>query len=152
MGTGILARNTRKIRNVSFRLFGILTMSHIKAKDTKPELKIRQFLFSKGFRFRKNDKRLPGTPDIVLTKYKTVIFVNGCFWHVHENCKYFTLPKSNSDFWKQKLQDNKERDERVYRKNRELGWNVIIVWQCEIKGKLFLPRMERLIQQIREQN
>ena len=127
-------------------------MSHIKAKDTKPELKIRQFLFSKGFRFRKNDKRLPGTPDIVLTKYKTVIFVNGCFWHVHENCKYFTLPKSNSDFWKQKLQDNKERDERVYRKNRELGWNVIIVWQCEIKGKLFLPRMERLIQQIREQN
>lgn len=127
-------------------------MSHIKAKDTKPELKIRQFLFSKGFRFRKNDKRLPGAPDIVLTKYKTVIFVNGCFWHVHENCKYFTLPKSNSDFWKQKLQDNKERDERVYRKNRELGWNVIIVWQCEIKGKLFLPRMERLIQQIREQN
>ena len=127
-------------------------MSHIKAKDTKPELKIRQFLFSKGFRFRKNDKRLPGAPDIVLTKYKTVIFVNGCFWHVHENCKYFTLPKSNSDFWKQKLQDNKERDERVYRKNRELGWNVIIVWQCEIKGKLFLPRMERLIQQIREQD
>lgn len=127
-------------------------MSHIKAKDTKLEIKIRKFLFSKGFRFRKNDRRLPGVPDIVLPKYKTIVFINGCFWHAHENCKYFTLPKSNSDFWKQKLLSNKERDERVYSQNRELGWNVIIVWQCEIKGNLFLPRMEKLIQQIREQN
>ena len=81
-------------------------MSRIKGKNTKPEEIVRKYLFSKGFRYRKNDKRLPGTPDIVLPKYKTVIFVNGCFWHGHEGCKYFVWPKNNADFWKKKLEDN----------------------------------------------
>ena len=108
-------------------------MSRIKGKNTKPEEIVRKYLFSKGFRYRKNDKRLPGTPDIVLPKYKTVIFVNGCFWHGHEGCKYFVWPKDNADFWKMKIESNIMRD---IRKNKELvdsGWRVITIWECEIK-------------------
>lgn len=109
-------------------------MSRIKGKNTKPEEIVRKYLFSKGFRYRKNDKRLPGTPDIVLPKYKTVIFVNGCFWHGHEGCKYFVWPKDNADFWKEKIESNIMRD---IRKNKELvdrGWRVITIWECEIKN------------------
>ena len=108
-------------------------MSRIKGKNTKPEEIVRKYLFSKGFRYRKNDKRLPGTPDIVLPKYKTVIFVNGCFWHGHEDCRYFVWPKDNADFWKMKIESNIMRD---IRKNKELldrGWRVITIWECEIK-------------------
>ena len=100
-------------------------MSRIRSKNTKPEIIIRKFLFAHGFRFRINVKRLPGTPDIVLRKYQTVIFVNGCFWHGHEGCRYFRLPKSNVDFWKNKIERNKERDlwERI--KLRDMGCHVI---------------------------
>lgn len=108
-------------------------MSRIKGKNTKPEEIVRKYLFSKGFRYRKNDKRLPGTPDIVLPKYKTVIFVNGCFWHGHDACRYFVWPKENADFWKMKIESNIMRD---IRKNKELvdrGWRVITIWECEIK-------------------
>lgn len=108
-------------------------MSMIKGKDTKPEELVRKFLFSKGLRYRKNVKRLSGSPDIVLTKYKTAIFVNGCFWHGHKNCKYFVMPKSNTDFWKEKISKNIERDSLTYHKLSELGWNVIVVWECELK-------------------
>lgn len=89
-------------------------MSRVKGKDTKPEEIVRKYLFSQGFRYRKNDKRLPGKPDIVLPKYKTVIFVNGCFWHKHEGCKYFVWPKSNSEFWKEKIESNIVRDKKQY--------------------------------------
>lgn len=108
-------------------------MSRIKSKNTKPEEIVRKYLFSKGFRYRKNDKRLPGTPDIVLPKYKTVIFVNGCFWHGHKDCRYFVVPKTNTDFWLKKINTNIERDKRKQEALKELGWNVIVVWECELK-------------------
>ena len=95
---------------------------------------VRKYLFSKGFRYRKNDPRLPGRPDIVLPKYKTVIFVNGCFWHHHEECKYFVWPKNNADFWRSKLEGNTERDSRNYEKLAELGWKVLTIWECQLKG------------------
>ncbi|MBQ7818723.1 MAG: DNA mismatch endonuclease Vsr [Bacteroidales bacterium] len=108
-------------------------MSQIRGKNTKPEEMVRKYLFSQGFRYRKNDKRLPGSPDIVLPKYKTVIFVNGCFWHAHQGCNWFVLPKSNEEFWRKKFACNIERDERNYAKLSELGWKVIIIWECEIR-------------------
>lgn len=108
-------------------------MSKIKSKDTKPEEMVRKYLFSQGLRYRKNDSRLPGKPDIVLPKYKTCIFVNGCFWHMHEGCKYFVWPKSNEIFWKTKIKSNVERDRRNYSRLTDMGWNVILIWECELK-------------------
>ena len=106
-------------------------MSKISGKNTKPEILVRKFLFSKGFRYRINVKTLPGKPDIVLPKYKTIIFVNGCFWHGH-NCKKGKLPSSNTDFWKEKISNNKSRDDKNSDLLVKLGWKVIIIWQCEI--------------------
>ena len=106
-------------------------MSKISSKDTKPEILVRKSLFSKGFRYRINVKTLPGKPDIVLPKYKTIIFVNGCFWHGH-NCKKGKLPSSNTDFWKEKISNNKSRDAKNSDLLVKLGWKVIIIWQCEI--------------------
>ena len=108
-------------------------MSRIRSKDTKPEELVRKYLFSKGFRYRKNDVRLPGKPDIVLPKYKTVIFVNGCFWHGHQGCRYFVWPKNNAEFWKKKIVDNIQRDDKICSLLKELGWNVIVIWECELK-------------------
>ena len=108
-------------------------MSQIKGKNTKPEELVRKYLFTRGFRYRKNDKRLPGSPDIVLPKYKTVIFVNGCFWHGHTGCKYFVWPQNNADFWREKIQCNIERDKNNYEKLKQLGWSVVLVWECELK-------------------
>lgn len=108
-------------------------MSRIRSTNSKPEEMVRKYLFSKGLRYRKNVKTLPGKPDIVLKKYKTVVFVNGCFWHGHENCKYFVMPKSNTDYWDEKIRRNVERDVSTYKKLSELGWNIIIVWECELK-------------------
>ena len=108
-------------------------MSRIKGKDTKPEIIVRRFLFSKGLRFRKNDKRYPGSPDIVLPKYNTVVFVHGCFWHLHEGCKYAKIPKSNVEFWENKLYRNRERDECNQKELEDRGWNVITVWECQLK-------------------
>lgn len=107
-------------------------MSAIKSKDTTPEELVRKYLFSHGFRYRKNVKTLPGSPDIVLPKYKTVIFVNGCFWHKH-NCKRFRWPKSNTDFWREKITKNVERDARNIEALEKAGWEVLTVWECEIK-------------------
>ena len=108
-------------------------MSRIPSKNTKPEETVRKYLFSQGFRYRKNVSNLPGKPDIVLPKYNTVVFVNGCFWHAHQGCKWFVPPKSNSEFWQKKFSYNMERDERNYTLLRELGWKVIFVWECEIR-------------------
>lgn len=107
-------------------------MSRIRGKDTKPEETVRKFLFSRGLRYRKNDPKLPGKPDIVLPKYKTVVFVNGCFWH-HHDCQYFKWPQSNSEFWKSKIEKNEERDKENGAKLNKLGWKVITIWECEIK-------------------
>ena len=112
-------------------------MSRIKNKNTKPEILVRKFLFANGFRFRLNDKKLPGKPDIVLPKYKTVIFVNGCFWHGHENCKYFKLPGTRTEWWREKIEKNIENDLKKQSQLMDLGYKVIIVWECEIKSKEF---------------
>lgn len=123
-------------------------MSRIRGKDTKPEELVRKYLFSQGFRYRKNDARLPGKPDIVLPKYKTVIFVNGCFWHAHEGCRYFVWPKNNADFWKKKIESNVERDAKNYQLLKNLGWNVLIIWECELKKYSFSKTMSSLEQQL----
>lgn len=123
-------------------------MAQIKSKNTKPEDIVSKFLFSKGFRYRKNDNKLPGCPDIVLPKYKTVIFVNGCFWHVHDNCKYFVWPSSNVDFWKNKLMRNKQRDEENIARLTDMDWKVILVWECELKKAFREERLEKLIYEI----
>lgn len=108
-------------------------MSQIKGKDTKPELLVRKFLYSKGFRYRLHAKNLPGKPDIVLPKFNTVIQVHGCFWHCHQGCKYFVIPKTRTEWWKEKLFGNKARDEEYQNQLRELGLKVRVVWECELK-------------------
>ncbi len=123
-------------------------MSQIKSKNTKPEETVRKYLFAHGFRYRKNDKRLPGTPDIVLPKYKTVIFINGCFWHGHNQCKYFVIPKSNTEFWVNKINRNIERDTLNIGKLKSLGWNVITIWECELKNNRRNDRLEYLLHEL----
>lgn len=108
-------------------------MSRVKSKDTKPELFVRSLLHTMGYRFRLHRKDLPGSPDIVLPKHRTAIFVHGCFWHQHPGCPRATLPQRNAEFWKKKLEGNVERDSRAQQRLKELGWNVLILWQCEIK-------------------
>jgi len=108
-------------------------MSQIQAKDTKPDMLVRKFLHSNGYRYRLHVKDLPGKPDLVLSKYNTVIFVHGCFWHAHEGCKYFKIPKTRTEWWKEKLYGNKERDKKIVKELKDLGWNVIIVWECELR-------------------
>jgi DNA mismatch endonuclease (patch repair protein) len=107
-------------------------MSQIKAKNTKPEIAVRKALFSTGLRYRVNDRKLPGTPDIVLKKYKTVVFVNGCFWHGHEGCNKFRIPKTRTEWWEKKISQNISRDERTKRSLEEKNWQVIIIWECSL--------------------
>ena len=123
-------------------------MAAIKSKNTKPEETVRKYLFSKGFRYRKNDSRLIGKPDIVLPKYKTVIFVNGCFWHGHDGCRYFVVPKTNTDFWLNKIQGNKSRDTLNQNNLEEEGWKVITVWECELRHNHGSVRLEKLCAEI----
>lgn len=123
-------------------------MSRIKGKDTAPEVMVRKYLFSRGLRFRKNDKRYPGHPDIVLPKYKTVVFVHGCFWHLHEGCRYAVMPTSNVEFWKNKLNGNKARDARNRDALSTMGWNVITVWECELKKDKRDETLDKLYNQI----
>ncbi len=107
-------------------------MSRIKGKDTNPELLLRSLLHQRGFRFRTHDKHLPGTPDIVLPRYKTVIFVNGCFWHRHAGCKYTYTPKSRQEFWLKKFEETIQRNKKNQKILKGDGWNVIVVWECEL--------------------
>lgn len=123
-------------------------MSRIKGKDTKIEVEVRKYLFKKGYRFRKNDKRYPGKPDIVLPKYHVAIFVHGCFWHRHEGCKDATTPKTRTEFWLEKFDKNVKNDQIKQEKLRELGWKVIVIWECEIKKDL-IKTMEWLEQEIK---
>ncbi|MEF2903091.1 MAG: very short patch repair endonuclease [Dialister invisus] len=124
-------------------------MSHIRSKDTKPEVTVRKYLFSKGFRYRKNVKTLPGCPDIVLPKYKTVIFVNGCFWHKHD-CPRFVWPSSNEDYWREKIIRNVKRDGDNYEQLEASGWNIYVVWECQLKKKDFDNTMDKLIAFLKE--
>lgn len=110
-------------------------MSRIRNKDTNPEIVVRKWLFSRGYRYRKNDKRLPGKPDIVLPKYKTTIFINGCFWHNHKGCKYAYRPKTRTKFWNEKFKKNKEIDKLNHEKLLKMGWKLIVVWECKLKSE-----------------
>lgn len=105
----------------------------VRSKNTEPEVLVRKYLWRNGFRYRLNNPRLPGHPDIVLRKYRTCVFVNGCFWHGHEGCKYFVMPKTNAEFWEKKISRNRERDKEEQKKLAEMGWHVIVVWECELK-------------------
>jgi DNA mismatch endonuclease (patch repair protein) len=121
-------------------------MSAVKNKNTTPEIRVRKALFAKGFRYKINDKSLPGSPDIVLMKYHTAIFVHGCFWHGHRNCKKATRPTSNVDFWNKKIERNIKRDIKAKRELRKAGWQVIIVWQCKVSNiKSLHETVKRLI-------
>lgn len=120
-------------------------MSAIKGKDTKPELLVRKFLFNRGFRYRLNHPRLPGHPDLVLRKYRTVIFVNGCFWHGHQGCKYYVLPKTNVEFWRDKIERNRNRDAEEQRQLASMGWHCITVWECQLKPKVRQQTLEALV-------
>jgi len=123
-------------------------MSKVSSQETKFEILVRKYLFSCGFRYRKNDKRYPGKPDIVLSKYKTVVFINGCFWHGHEGCKASKLPVTNKEFWAKKISDNVTRDERNQNNLKKSGWRVIVVWECELNT--IAKRKQRLENLVRE--
>lgn len=119
-------------------------MAAIHSDSTKPEIKLRLALWHRGFRYRKNDRHLPGSPDVVLPKYRTVIFVHGCFWHAHEGCNTFRLPRTNKDYWERKITRNQARDQEVWRQLEALGWAVIIVWECQLKKS----KLQEIIDQV----
>lgn len=125
-------------------------MSKIHSKDTKPEVFLRSALFKAGFRFRKNDRRYLGTPDILLPHYKAVIFINGCFWHGHKNCKLFRLPKTNTEYWKNKIKRNMERDKEIAKTYLEAGYRVAVVWECSITGSNRKKRLAGKTEEISE--
>ena len=126
-------------------------MSHIRGKNTKPEILVRKGLHARGFRFRLHNKKLPGSPDIVLPKYGVAIMVNGCFWHGHKGCRYATKPKSNVEFWETKIARNRHRDEVTNAHLEALGWHVITVWECELRGKAeAASKLDALAEEIRE--
>ena len=120
-------------------------MAAIRAKDTKPEMIVRKYLWSHGYRYRLNHRRLPGKPDIVLRRYRTCIFVNGCFWHGHEGCRFYVIPKTRRDFWTNKINRNQERDANVKQQLTKMGWNCITIWECELKADRKESTLESLI-------
>lgn len=120
-------------------------MAAIRGKDTKPEILVRKYLWRHGYRYRLNHRRLPGKPDIVLTKYRTCIFVNGCFWHGHEDCRYFVVPKTRTEFWQNKVKRNKERDVEVQHELAKMGWHSLTIWECELKPNKREATLEALL-------
>jgi DNA mismatch endonuclease (patch repair protein) len=123
-------------------------MSRIRSVNNKLEEMTRKYLFSRGLRYRKNSTKLPGHPDIMLPKYHTVVFINGCFWHMHSNCKRSVLPQTNSEYWLPKLEKNRERDRVVKIALEQAGWNVIVIWECELKRDIAENRLEKLYEEI----
>ena len=123
-------------------------MSRIKGKNTKPEMLVRKFLHAKGYRYKLHDKNLPGKPDIVLPKYNTIIFVHGCFWHGHANCKYFVVPKTRTQWWTNKINRNKANDEKAVKALRKDGWNAIVVWECGLKAAKVERTLARILNKI----
>lgn len=111
-------------------------MAMIKSKNTKPEIIVRKYIFNQGFRFRVNVKSLPGKPDVVLSKYRTVIFINGCFWHGHDECPYFVIPKTRTQWWLEKIQKTKKRDEEQRNELRKGGWNIMTIWECQLRPNI----------------
>jgi DNA mismatch endonuclease (patch repair protein) len=125
-------------------------MSHIRSVNTKPEVALRHALWQRGFRYRVNVKSLPGSPDIVLPKHRTVVFAHGCFWHAHKGCKIYHLPHTNTEFWLAKVTRNQERDQEVWRQLEAKGWFVVIVWECELVEAKFDDTVERVSEEIFE--
>lgn len=125
-------------------------MAAIHSSSTKPEVKLRHELWRKGFRYRKNDKRLPGKPDIVLPKYRTAVFVHGCFWHGHKDCPSASIPKTNTSFWSAKIARNQERDQEVWRQLEAKGWFVIIVWECQLKKAFLEETVAHIVEEIHQ--
>ena len=123
-------------------------MSRIRSKNTKPEILVRKFLHAQGFRFRLHDKKLPGKPDIVLPKYKTVIFIHGCFWHGHNKCKYFVIPKTRTEWWLDKINSNKRNDVKAIRSLKKEGWNIISIWECDIRPAKIQATLSALINKL----
>lgn len=126
-------------------------MSQIRGKDTKPELMVRKYLHSQGFRFRLHDTSLPGKPDVVMKKYKSVVFVHGCFWHGHEGCKYFTIPATRTDWWSAKIERNSQKDSESIEELQKLGWTVYVIWECELKPKNRKVTLESLSTNFKDQ-
>uniref|UniRef100_A0A832DIQ2 Very short patch repair endonuclease n=1 Tax=Ignavibacterium album TaxID=591197 RepID=A0A832DIQ2_9BACT len=124
-------------------------MSQIRGKDTKPEMMVRKYIFSKGFRYRLHDKRLPGKPDIVLPKLKAVVFIHGCFWHGHLNCRYFVLPKTRTKWWLTKIERNKQLDDENLLKLKSDGWRVITIFECKLKSNLRAKTLENLVKRLK---
>jgi len=120
-------------------------MSQIKGKDTKPEMLVRKYLHKNGFRYRLHNSNLPGKPDLTLNKYHAVIFVNGCFWHGHRGCKYFVLPKTRTEWWEDKIEETIERDVKAMKDLKELGWNSIVIWECELKPEKRNTTLENIL-------
>ena len=123
-------------------------MSQIKSRNTKPELLVRKFLHAHGFRYKLHDKKLPGKPDIVLPKYKTLIFIHGCFWHGHSNCKYFVVPKTRTEWWQNKINTNKANDTKALKALKKDGWKIIIVWECKLKSAKVEKTLSTLLKKI----
>jgi len=124
-------------------------MSRIKGKDTKPEMMVRKYIFSKGFRYRLHDKRLPGKPDIVLPSLKVVIFIHGCFWHGHSNCRYFVIPKTRTKWWLTKIERNKQLDNENLLKLKSDGWKVFTIFECKLKSNLRAKTLENLVNRLK---
>lgn len=127
-------------------------MSRIKGKDTKPEMLVRKFLFSKGLRYKLHDKTLPGKPDMVFPKYKTVLFIHGCFWHGHEGCKYYVVPKTKTEWWLNKINGNMKKDTDSIARLQQLGWKVIVVWECALKPGKVDDTLQNLMKTIKQNN
>lgn len=125
-------------------------MSQIKGKDTKPEIMVRKYIFSNGFRYRLHDKRLPGKPDIVFPKLKVVVFIHGCFWHGHSNCRYFVLPKTRTEWWSKKIERNKQLDVENLLKLKDAGWKVLTIFECELKPILRAKTLKNLIKRLKK--
>ena len=123
-------------------------MSRIKGKDTKPELIVRRYLHARGLRFRLHNKKLPGKPDLVFSKYKTVVFLHGCFWHKHDGCRYFVVPKTRTEWWLKKIDRNVEKDKENEKALRILGWKVLIIWECDLKKEKRKPILNKLYNDI----
>ena len=123
-------------------------MSRIKGKNTKPEMLVRRFLHANGFRYKLHDKTLPGKPDIVLPKYKTVIFIHGCFWHGHEGCKYYIVPKTRTEWWLNKINGNIANDEKALKALKKEGWKIITLWECNLKPSTIDRTLTRFVQKL----
>jgi DNA mismatch endonuclease (patch repair protein) len=142
-------KNTNNMTDVHDKKTRSFNMSQIKGKDTKPEMLVRKFLFSNGIRYKLHDKKLPGKPDLVFPKYKKIVFIHGCFWHGHEGCKYFVIPKTRTEWWLNKINRNKDKDAESIMELKKRGWGIISIWECELKPDKRENKLKALIKNLK---